>query len=429
MIQRLTHGSIAVFLIVSCASGAASPAPPSLRGAGGEFAAIEGANVLTRGARVVNPGVTHEQLLDLTGANAAFALDLYRKLATASNDNILLGPHSISTALGMLYAGARGQTADDMARVLHFDTLGSDVAPRFNALDFALLARQQPGIVDLRLANQAFAQPGLPLVESYLETLSIQFGAPLAELEFDDAERARGVINEWVSGQTNERIEELFPQGTISENTRLVLVNAISLDAAWRYLFDPADTTGHTFTLADGETASNVPTMHFDLYLPLADEPDYSAVELMYGRGDLSMILVLPKDAKAFDDSVDAAMLELIIDRISERGIHLLLPKFSFRRHIDMDETLVELGMGSAYGSSADFSGMVDGGGLFLDTVQHDAFIEVDEAGTEAHAATGGAMAVSHGPTISFDRPFFFVIRDRVTGAILFLGRVTDPRG
>jgi serpin B len=161
----------------------------------------------------------------------------------------------------------------------------------------------------------------------------------------------------------------------------------------------------------------------------LAAEPDYSAVELMYGRGDLSMVLILPKNAAAFDKSVEPALLEGIFDRISERGIHLSLPKFSFDRHTDMDQVLIELGMGSAFGTGADFSGMVEGGALSLDTVQHEAFIEVDEAGTEAHAATGAPMAVSHGPTIEFNRPFFFVIRDRVTGSILFLGRVTDPRG
>ncbi|MEO6349716.1 MAG: serpin family protein [Candidatus Limnocylindrales bacterium] len=395
----------------------------------GEFASIEGASVLTHGARVVDLGITHEQLIELTAANSDFALDLYRSLAAQSDDNILLGPHSISTALAMVYDGARGQTATDMGRVLHLDALGANVPERFNALDFALVSREQPGVVELRTANQAFAQPGLPLVESYLETLSRQFGAPLAELEFGDADRARGVINDWAAEQTNNRITELFPPGTISADTRLVVVNAISLDASWRYLFDPADTTGNNFTLADDETTVNVPTMHFDLRLPLAFEPDYEAVELMYGRGDLSMVLILPRSLPSFEEHVDSEMLKGIFDSISDRGIHLALPKFSFQRHVAMDEIFQGLGMGSAYGAGADFTGMVEGGGLSLATVQHDAFIEVDEAGTEAHAATGGAMAVSHGPGIEFNRPFFFVIRDRITNAIIFVGRVSDPRG
>ena len=198
------------------------PPAPSLRGINGDFASIEGANVLSRGPRVVDPGVSHDELVELAKANSEFALDLYRNLAAHSDENIFLGPHSISTALAMIYAGARGETATDMARVLHWKGM-DDVFERFNALDFALASREQPGAVELRLANQAFAQPGLPLVESYLETLSTQFGAPLAELDFSEAERARSVINDWVAGQTNDRIEELFPPETIHEARGLYL--------------------------------------------------------------------------------------------------------------------------------------------------------------------------------------------------------------
>jgi serpin B len=401
-----------------------APAPPipSLVGTDGSFASIDGANVLARGARVVDPGVSHDEIIELTDANAAFALDLYRTLAVASDDNILLGPQSISTALAMVHVGARGQTEADMAKVLHFDEFDGRVPERFNALDFALAFRQDPGVVDLRFANQTFGQPGLALEESYLETLSSQFGAPHAELDFGAPEAARGVINDWVADRTNDRIEELFPSGTIHPLTRLVLVNAMSLDATWRYVFDPAHTSTQQFTLADGETV-DVPTMHFDLYLPQAWEPDYSAVELMYGKGDVSMVVILPEDLAEFEETVDPQVLNQIFDRISDGGIHLALPKFSFSNHVDMKAVLTEMGMGSAFGG--DFSGMAPG--VTLDTVQHEAFIEVDEEGTEAHAATGAGMAVSHGPTIEFNRPFFFVIRDRITGAILFVGRVSDP--
>ena len=428
-LTRLVTALVAMAIAAGCAIGS-SPnfrPPPSLNGSGGQFAAIDGANLLTRGERIVDPGVSHDEILALARANSEFSLDLYRKLVEGNDDNVVIGPHSISTALAMIYAGARGQTQSDMAQTLHWDGI-DDVAARFNALDFALETRNDPGKVDLRLANQTFAQPSLPLVESYLETLSTQFGAPLAELDFGDTDSARGVINDWVAGQTDDRIQELFPAGTISPETRLVLVNAISLDAQWRYQFSAGQTSDERFTTADGSMIS-VPTMHFDLYLPLASENDYSAIELMYGEGDLSMVFILPKEAAEFDQTVDMDRLDAIFDRISERGIHLALPKFSFDSHTAMDDVLKGLGMGSAYASDADFSGMVEGGDVWLDTVQHEAFIEVDETGTEAHAATGGAMAGSHGPTIEFNRPFFFVIRDRITGAILFVGRVTDPRG
>ena len=207
----------------------------------------------------------------------------------------------------------------------------------------------------------------------------------------------------------------------------LVVVNAVAMEAQWRYLFDPAQTRPAPFHLPGGDVV-NVPTMHFDLYLPLVWEEEYQAVELLYGAGDLSMVAIVPNDLATFEADLDPERLQGIFEAITEQGIHLSLPKFAFRSHTDLDDTLRQLGMTSVY-EAADLSGMTGTPGLFLQTVQHEAFIEVDEEGTEAHAATGAGMAISHGPTITFDRPFFFVIRDRATGAILFVGRVTDPRG
>ena len=392
---------------------------------GGDFPPIAGANLLIRGLRQTNPAVSAEALQALAMGNAEFALDLYRSLAAGTDGNIVLGPHSISSALAMVYVGARGQTAAEMAQVLHFEATPADIGPSANALDLALTSRSNDA-VDLRLANQAFAQPGFTFLDSYLSVLSSDFGAPLAELDFGDSENARRVINGWAAERTNQRITELFPPRSIDATTRLVLANAVSLDAEWKYLFDPASTTISKFRLADG-TDVDVPTMHFDLYLPLTYTDEYAAVELLYGPGDLSMVLILPEDLPAFETDLDVATLHDIFGEIADSGIHLALPKFSFKSHTALDATLRQLGMTSAYGA-ADFSGMTGAPNLSLQTVQHEAFIEIDEQGTEAHAATGAGMAVSHGPTIAFDRPFLFVIRDRATGAILFLGRVTDPR-
>jgi serpin B len=326
----------------------------------------------------------------------------------------------------MVFAGARGGTASEMADVLHFDRPQDEITPLLNALDLALAARNDPGAVDLRIANQAFAQPGLSLQEPYLTTLTRDFGAPLAELAFTDPEKARHVINAWVADRTNDRIKELFAVGSLSPQTALVLCNAVSLDAAWTYLFDPAHTLVEPFQPADGPAVS-VPMMHFDLYLPLADGDGAWAVELPYGNGDLSMVAILPDDIDTFIADASPERLERIFGAISEQGIHLSLPKFSFSSELGLVETLSALGMPSAFGGSADFSGMTGSPGLFIDTVQHEAFIEVDEAGTEAHAATGAGMALSHGPSITFDRPFLFVIRDKPTGAVLFIGRVMNP--
>jgi serpin B len=431
---RWTGLALVAVLLAGCAgpgpiadgTAPAQPHPEHTTAVPGQIAAIDGANLLIRGARNASPGASAEDVASIAGADAAFALDLFRELAGASQDNLVVGPHSIWTALSMVWAGARGKTASEMADVLHFDRPQAEVTPLLNALDLALLARNDPGAVDLRLANQLFAQPGLPLLDDYLTTITRDFGAPVAELAFHDPDAARQVINEWAADRTNGRIEELFPAGTITRQTALVLCNAISMDAAWTYLFDPAATANEPFHRADG-AVTLVPTMRFDLYLPLSVEGSVQAVELPYGAGDLSMVVILPTDLNAFVRDLDGEGLERIFDSITEQGIHLSLPKFSFSSDLPLDDTLQRMGIRSAYGAGADFSGMTEGGGLFLDTVQHEAFIEVDEEGTEAHAATGAGMAASHGPTITIDRPFFFVIRDRPTGAILFMGRVMDP--
>ncbi|HYI21106.1 MAG TPA: serpin family protein, partial [Candidatus Limnocylindrales bacterium] len=392
------------------------------------FRPIDGAELLVREERDATPTVGQDGVAALAGANTDFALDVYRELAAASDANVIVGPHSISSALAMIYVGARGETATEMADVLHFDSVEGDFGPAFNALDQTLQSRSVEGAVDLRIAIQGFGAPGLDFVDAYLATLGRDFGAPMAELDFADAEAARRVINGWAADRTNDRIEELFPAGEITPQTVLVVANAVSLDADWRYKFSPSQTTNQPFFLPDGSSVQ-VPTMRFDLYLPLVWTEEYAAVELLYGQGDLSMVLLTAQDFASFEAELDRERLQGIFDSITEQGIHLSMPKFSFKSHTALNDTLQDLGMTSVFGSSADLSGMVSSPGLFLDNVQHEAFIEVDEAGTEAHAATGGALAASHGPTITFDHPFMFVIRDRATGAILFIGRVTDPRG
>ncbi len=424
---RLGSSLVIGLLVVLAATACSAGAPQQPNGVDGQFAAIEGARLLTGASRDTNPDVSADEVASLARANAEFALDLYRQLS-AVDGNIIVGPHSISTVLAMVYAGARGATADEMARVLHFDEAGTDLPKAFNALDLALAARSQATDVDLRLANVGFAQPGVAFLQTYLDTLSRDFGAPMAELDFGDPERARQVINRWGAERTNGRITELFPPGGMDPGNILVLVNAISLDAEWSFQFDPQMTTTEMFRRPDGSRVP-VPMMHFDWSLPLYWSPELAAVELPYGAGDLSMVVIDTADLKAFEAGLNAARLESIFAEIDDGGLHMRLPRFGFKTHVDLDETLQAMGLVTAYGSGADFSGMTGAPGPFISTVQHEAFVEVDEAGTEAGALSGVGIAISHGPTIEFNRPFFFVIRDRITSAILFLGRVTDPTG
>ena len=357
-----------------------------------------------------------------------FAVDLYRAVVAEQGGNTIVGPYSATFALSMIYAGARGQTATEMAQVLHADALDpANWQEGINAYDLTLDARTAGSPTEWNAANKVWTQPGLVLRDEYLDVLTGAYGSPLAELDFGAApEDARGLINGWINEETNDLIPELFPAGSFDSSTRMVLVNAVAMDAPWEFPFDPASTQPAPFTLADGTTV-DVPMMHYNEYLPSLWTENLQAVELPYGGGALSMVVIAPTDLTAFEAELTTESLAGVIDQIKDGGIHLSLPKWAARTHVQMNSTLSTLGMPTAFSGGADFSGMVDGGGLYLDQVEHEAMIEVDEQGTRAAAATGGEMAASHGPTIEINRPFLYVIRDQGAGTILFIGRVTDP--
>ncbi len=355
-----------------------------------------------------------------------FATDLYTAVASGDAGNVVVSPYSVTFTLGMIYAGARGETATEMANVLHVGDV-ADWQEGINAYDLTLDARTAGSPTTWSAANKVWTQPGLAFRDDYLDVLTGVYGSPLAEADFaGDADGERQVINAWVEQNTNELIPELFPDGSLDPSTVMVLVNAVALDAPWEFPFDPAATRDEPFTRGDGSTV-NVPTMHYDEYLPSAFTQDYQAVELPYGGGALSMVVVQPNDLAAFEANLNTDTLDSVFDSITDGGIHLSLPKWSARTHLTLNDTLAELGMPTAFGGGADFSGMVDGGGIWLDRVEHEAFIEVDEQGTRAAAATGGAMEGSHGPTITINQPYLYIIRDRGAGTVLFIGRVTDP--
>ena len=355
-----------------------------------------------------------------------FSVDLYRSVAAESEGNVLLSPYSVSFALSMIYAGANGQTEEEMSAVLHAGGV-DDWHEGINAYDLSLDARTAGSPTEWNSANKVWTTPGLDLTVEYLDVLTGDYGSPMAVADFgSNADGERQIINDWISGQTNELIPELFPAGSLDPSTAMVLVNAIALDAPWEFPFDPSSTSEEPFTLPGGSTV-DVDMMHYDEFLPSAYGENYQAVEVPYGGGALSMVVIVPTDLAEFESTLSTSVLEGVIDSINDGGIHLSLPKWSSRTELTLNETLIDLGMPSAFGAGADFSGMTGSPGLFLDLVEHEAFIEVDEAGTRAAAATGGAMADSHGSTVTVDRPFLYVIRDKNAGTILFIGRVLDP--
>jgi serpin B len=363
------------------------------------------------------------------GGMNEFAVDLYRAVVAEQGGNTIVSPYSATFALSMIFAGARGQTATEIAQVLHADAIEpAKWHEGINAYDLALDARTAGSATEWNAANKVWMVPGMTLRDEYLDMLTGAYGSPLAEVDFGaDPEGARELINGWIAAETNELIPELWQAQSFDSNTRMVLVNAVAMDAPWEFPFDPAATRPAPFTRADGTTV-DVAMMHYEEYLPSLSTGDVQAVELPYGGGALSMVVIVPTDLAAFEDRLTTESLIGVIGQIRDGGIHLSLPRWTARTHVQMKSTLTALGMPTAFSqAAADFSGMVDGGGLVLGQVEHEAMVEVDEEGTRAAAATGGAMVASHGPTIEVNRPYLYVIRDRGAGTILFIGRVTDP--
>jgi serpin B len=369
----------------------------------------------------------------------AFGVDMYARIATEPG-NIVISPASIAIALSMAQAGARATTADEMDTVLH--GLGSDeLADAANALDAALAARNGTfkdlaGVdqeVALRIANALFVQHDMALEAAYLDAMAARYGAGLWTVDYaSDPEAARLAINAWVAEHTENRIEDILHPGQVTPMTRLALVNAIYLKAAWLAPFDKEETQPGSFTLVDGASVQ-VPLMHRSARFGYGAGEGWQAVELPYVGGNLAMTVILPDDLAAFEDSFDAARLVAIVASLERTEVVLTMPTFDTETRADLGPLLVAMGMPTAFDPlAADFSGLTTEAQLFIQAVIHKANITVDEAGTEAAAATVILMGDTSGPgsppiELRVDRPFLFVLRDVPTGAVVFMGRVADP--
>jgi len=388
-----------------------------------------------------DPDVDERLLAELAADNAAFATDLHRHLADAEGGNQFVSPYSISVALAMTYAGARGETREQMAETLNY-ALGEDLHPAFDDMATALASRavtedpldgEAVDAFQLSVANSLWAREGYSLAEDYLALVEAHYGAGLRRADFaGDPGGERQRINDWVAERTAGRIEDLLPPGSITAQTVLVLANAIYFMAGWLHEFDPEDTAEGTFGALDG-SESTVPLMRQELRTNFARVQGARAVELPYVGEEVSMVLVVPDEGnfEAFERGLDADRLFGIFEELSDARGTVVLPRFEFETEVQLSETLAAMGMPAAFGAGADFGGMVpgDGSGPGIDEVFHKAFVSVDEEGTEAAAATAVVMAESAPPEfgeIRFDRPFLFCIRDRPTDAVLFLGRVVD---
>jgi serpin B len=377
---------------------------------------------------------------DAARAGAAidrFGFELLRA-ATNGDENVVLSPASIVLALAMARAGAKGETATQIDAVLH-DVASDAHASWLNALDTALAARSgafkddggKDQQVTLRIANAPFAQKDYAWNQEYLGALASRFGAGVRLVDYVTAtEDARRAINGWVDDRTEHRIPELLQQGVLDDLTRLVLVNAIYLKAAWVSPFNEALTAPAPFTRLDGSRL-DVPTMHVVAELPYAVGDGWQAVELQYVGRSLAMMIIVPADLATFQATLDDGRFAEIVGALTERQVTLSLPKFGIETKAELKTVLARMGMPDAFdGGLADFTGMTDQDRLFITAVVHQADIDVDEKGTTAAAATAVVMGRTSLPepaTLNVDHPFLFALRDLQTGTILFLGRVTEP--
>ncbi len=369
----------------------------------------------------------------LVAGNSEFALDLYSALFDG-NENLFLSPVSLSVGLAMTYAGARGETERQMAEVLHFGLPQAQLHAAFNALDQTLAGRGQdePDSVRLSTASALWGQEGETLLEPFLDVLAQYYGAGMRLVDFRQAEEARRQINQWGRAQTEDRIEELLPPGALDAAISLVLTNAATFQAAWQNPFAEDATRDAGFTLLDGGQVL-VPMMEQVTSLGYAELPGVQAIELPYAGGELSMVVLLPEAGgfEAFARELDAGQLEAVLEALAPTGLRLALPRFRYESGRELRDALTDLGMADAFGDAADFSGIDGTRELFVDQVYHQAFIGIDEAGTEAAAAAAvsiarkGALLAER--EVRVDRPFLFLIRDIDTTAILFLGHVVNP--
>ncbi len=403
---------------------------------------VAGEVVQSEKQRVTSPDVSETDLALLVEGNSAFAFDLYQALREEGG-NLFYSPYSISLALVMTYAGARGETAQQMADTLHFILSQDRLHPAFNSVDIELSQRGKGAKgkdgegFRLNIVNAIWGQEGYKFLSGFLDLLAENYGAGLRILDFANVpEESRITINNWVSDQTEGRIEDLIPQGLIDVLTRLVLTNAIYFNAAWQNPFSEDMTHDGPFYLLDGGEVT-VPMMRQTEWFGYAEGDGYQAVELPYDGRELSMVLLLPRAGQfeAFEASLDAQRVDAIVKDLEFRRVTLTMPKFEFESDFSLGETLAAMGMPDAFlWGVADFSGMTGNRDLFIGGVIHKAFVSVDEAGTEAAAATALVMPTAGPPEepeepveITVDRPFIFLIRDIDTGSILFIGRVVNP--
>jgi serine protease inhibitor len=367
--------------------------------------------------------------------NNAFAVALYHQLC-GQTGNLFFSPESISTALAMAYAGARGNTASEMAKALHFTAPPAQLHPAMGALLRDLNAAHSD--YQLNVANALWAQQGYTFLDQFLNLLTTDYGAGVQQVDFKGArEAARSTINQWVEQKTQDKIKELLAPGALRPDTRLVLTNAIYFKGNWQTQFDKTQTRNEDFYLSQTKSTT-APLMHREGGFGYFDGGTFQVLEIPYKSNELSLIILLPKERSGLpglENSMTASDLQQWLSRVTPISkVIVTVPKFKSTQEFELSGALRTLGMPQAFAAGADFSGMTGKRDFAISAVIHKAFVDVNEEGTEAAAATAVTMRAlamrapgPPPPVFRADHPFIFLIRDNGSRSVLFMGRMTDP--
>jgi len=390
----------------------------------------------------------------ITKGNSEFAIALYRELRNKKG-NLFFSPYSISTALAMTYAGAKGETEKQMATVLNFPTLGrvgsqdsgesmvekktltqEQFAQSYAKVITDLNTRAEKGNYQLWVANALWGQQGYGFLKEFLQLMENNYGGQFFEVDFVKAtEAARQKINAWIEKKTNNKIKDMIQKGVLDSMTRLVLTNAIYFKGNWASQFNKALTKDAPFTLLNGKKL-DVPMMHQKAKFGYTQTDDIQVLELPYVDDELSMIILLPKHVEGLgglEETLNNENLSQWLSKISKREVSVFVPRFEMTSQFSLASVLESMGMKDAFSREANFSGMTGERDLYISAVIHKAYVDVNEEGTEAAAATAVALKMtaigpSQTPIFRADHPFVFLIRDNQTGSILFMGRVANPK-
>jgi serine protease inhibitor len=379
----------------------------------------------------INDAEVAPDLKAIVNGNNRFACDLYGRLR-AEKVNLFFSPNSISTALAMTYGGAKADTEKQMADVLHFDLAQDQLHRAFSALRDRLNVNDKD--IEVRIANRLWGQTGYKFLPAYLQLTKNQYGAELGQVDFrQQTEAARQEINNWVTEQTQGKIKDLIPAGVLNELTRLVLTNAIYFKGKWAAQFEKEATKNLPFHIS-ADAKIDVPMMHQKHEFKYGAVDNLQIIELPYVGQHLSMFVLLPKEVdglQSLEDQLTQVNLEKWTSTVREQEVDVYLPKFTTTSEFSLKNVLQAMGMTAAFDSQqADFSGLNGKNDLYLSAVVHKAFVDVNEEGTEAAAATAVTVTTTSAritPTFRADHPFVFLIRDGKTGSILFMGRLATP--